>query len=225
MRRTYIRESFTDTELENIRSGKCWCGKPRSEFQKGMRAYCSPDHRSIWQSKILTWSEFRNQFLQEHGEKCDICGIGSPRSEYERAYRQKEKEREEAILALKPKVQDAIIAKKIDQLESDFERRFAEIMDPSNIDKYDVERYAKLHRMPLPELPSWYESSHEKRVFEVDHIQAIVNGGNEFDKTNLQVLCSECHKKKTKQDMQIANGLRINISGIQASIDDQEGFT
>ena len=75
MKRTYVRESFTDEELANMKAGKCWCGKPKSEFQKGMRAYCSPDHRTIWQSKIMTWQEFRDEFIREHGEKCDSCGF------------------------------------------------------------------------------------------------------------------------------------------------------
>ena len=35
----------------------------------------------------------------------------------------------------------------------------------------------------------------------VDHIKAIINGGEEFNKNNLQVLCLSCHYKKTKVDM------------------------
>lgn len=37
--------------------------------------------------------------------------------------------------------------------------------------------------------------------FQVDHIRAIINGGEEFNKNNLQVLCLNCHKKKTKVDL------------------------
>ena len=36
---------------------------------------------------------------------------------------------------------------------------------------------------------------------EVDHIVAIVNGGEYFDKENLRTLCEICHKKKTKADL------------------------
>lgn len=36
---------------------------------------------------------------------------------------------------------------------------------------------------------------------EVDHIIAIVNGGEEFDPLNLQSLCHDCHVKKTRLDM------------------------
>lgn len=35
----------------------------------------------------------------------------------------------------------------------------------------------------------------------VDHIKPIALGGEEFDKTNLQVLCIWCNKVKTKNDM------------------------
>lgn len=35
---------------------------------------------------------------------------------------------------------------------------------------------------------------------ECDHIIPISLGGAEFDKDNLQTLCSECHKKKTAKD-------------------------
>jgi len=38
---------------------------------------------------------------------------------------------------------------------------------------------------------------------EVDHIIAIILGGHPWDYRNLQLLCSECHKIKTKSDMGI----------------------
>ena len=40
-------------------------------------------------------------------------------------------------------------------------------------------------------------------TFEVDHIKAIMNGGESLDKDNLQVLCYTCHKEKTKEDFKI----------------------
>jgi len=44
-------------------------------------------------------------------------------------------------------------------------------------------------------------STHSK-VFnlECDHIVPIMHGGKEFDKQNLQTLCKECHKQKTRID-------------------------
>lgn len=35
---------------------------------------------------------------------------------------------------------------------------------------------------------------------EVDHIKALINGG-EDSMSNLQLLCSKCHKEKTKEDL------------------------
>lgn len=37
--------------------------------------------------------------------------------------------------------------------------------------------------------------------FEVDHILPLVLGGSMWDEKNHQVLCYECHKKKTADDM------------------------
>lgn len=42
-----------------------------------------------------------------------------------------------------------------------------------------------------------------RRNIEVDHIIAIILGGHPWDYRNLQPLCSDCHKKKTKADMGI----------------------
>lgn len=35
---------------------------------------------------------------------------------------------------------------------------------------------------------------------EIDHIKALINGGDMWDKNNLRVLCHKCHVKKTKHD-------------------------
>ena len=48
------------------------------------------------------------------------------------------------------------------------------------------------------------EGRHESRIggsrysLEVDHIVEIMDGGAEFDPANLQTLCGDCHKAKTK---------------------------
>lgn len=43
---------------------------------------------------------------------------------------------------------------------------------------------------------------------QVDHILAIVNGGEMWDEKNLQTLCYNCHKKKTKKDLQTKKKLK-----------------
>ena len=40
-----------------------------------------------------------------------------------------------------------------------------------------------------------------KGSLEVDHIKAIVNGGDMWDEDNVQALCKKCHNKKTKLDL------------------------
>ncbi len=40
-----------------------------------------------------------------------------------------------------------------------------------------------------------------KEELQVDHIKAIVNGGDMWDENNLQTLCINCHKRKTKKDL------------------------
>jgi len=195
--RTYQAYKFADEELENLKKGKCWCGKDKSEFQKGMRVYCSPEHREIWRKKVLTWQEFKDEFLRKHGEYCDICGA---RNDDRETREKKFKERQKAIEELRPKIQDAIIAQKLLELEEWYEREFKRTIDPKRIYDQEVEEYAKYHNIPLPEVDGG------GIAFEVDHKVAIVNGGDEFDINNLQVLCTECHKKKTKNDLKIAMG-------------------
>ena len=46
------------------------------------------------------------------------------------------------------------------------------------------------------------------RSLEDDHIRPIALGGDEFDLDNMQTLCSECHKIKTKHDVQQWNKAR-----------------
>jgi 5-methylcytosine-specific restriction endonuclease McrA len=192
--RTYQAYKFTDEELENLKNGKCWCGKDRSQFQKGMKVYCSPEHREIWRKKVITWQEFKDSFLRRHGEYCDICGASNDDKAMKQQYEEYEKEVEEFI----SKYQDGIIARKLLKLEEDYEREYQKTINPKNIGYLEAENYAKHNNIPFPKLE-------DKRVqFEVDHKIAIVNGGDEFDVNNLQVLCQECHKKKTKNDLKIS---------------------
>jgi hypothetical protein len=192
--RTYQAYKFTDEELENLKNGKCWRGKDRSQFQKGMKVYCSPEHREIWRKKVMTWQEFRDKFLLKHGEYCDMCGARNDQKEREKQYKEYRKEVEE----FKLKYQDGIIAQKLLKLEEDFEKEYQRAIDPKNIYDMEAENYAKYNNIPYPKLE-------DKRIqLEVDHKIAIVNGGDEFDVNNLQVLCEECHKKKTKNDLKIS---------------------
>ncbi len=41
----------------------------------------------------------------------------------------------------------------------------------------------------------------KSKYLEVDHIKAIINGGDMWDINNLRTLCYPCHKKKTRLDL------------------------
>lgn len=100
--------------IENEKKGLCKvCAKPKSQFNKRMKKYCSDECRWKYSDCFVKWSSLRN-FQIWKDDKCKLCG------------------------------------------------RPAE---------------------------------------EVDHIIAIVNGGEEFDPKNLQSLCHECHVQKTKKDL------------------------
>ena len=210
--RTYINYKFTDEELENLKNGKCWCGKDKSEFQKGMRVFCSPEHREIWRKKVMTWQEFKDEFLRKHGEYCDICGARNDEKTRQKQYEEYRKEVEE----LKVKYQDGIIAEKLLRLEEWYEKEYKKDIDPKNISDWEIEHYAKYHNIPFP------KPDNKEIHFEVDHKIAIVNGGDEFDENNLQVLCEECHRKKTKNDLKIARGVNskdLNEDEIKINMD------
>ena len=49
-----------------------------------------------------------------------------------------------------------------------------------------------------------------KILLEVDHIIPVAITGIVFDEKNVQVLCSPCHKKKTKQDLKKIKNHRNN---------------
>ena len=125
-----VRFDFTIEEAKNLHYGKCWCGKPKSQWEKFKRKYCCSEHADIWYSKTIRWAQFKDRIRAKHrdpirGQYCDNCGRASN------------------------------------------------------------------------------EANGARLDFDVDHILAIVNGGDEWDENNLQVLCTDCHKEKTKEDMRI----------------------
>lgn len=127
MPRQLRRQNYTEEEIHNLNNGRCWCGKPRSEFEKYQRKYCSKKHADIWHfvkaphytiniSAYYNWRMMlRKESTGRFDLKCDNCGA-------------------------------------------------------------------------------------EGHAFEVDHRVAIMNGGDTWNWHNLQILCSACHEKKTKQD-------------------------
>lgn len=112
------------TELDNKKNRKCWCGKSKDQWEKNKygnyqrRGYCSDEHYKDWWIRMDNTAFHRNKFLRNTPRLCNHCGIKTN-------YR------------------------------------------------------------------------------EMDHIIAIVLGGHPWDYRNLQILCEECHKIKTKSDIRI----------------------
>jgi len=57
-----------------------------------------------------------------------------------------------------------------------------------------------------------YDLSTPKRFavyrFKVIHIEPVAAGGDMWDEDNMQTLCEDCHKEKTKEDMKKIRKMR-----------------
>lgn len=52
-------------------------------------------------------------------------------------------------------------------------------------------------------------------MYEIDHIQALVHGGDNAD-DNLRAICFDCHKSKTRKDVKArAHADRVAVGGKQ----------
>lgn len=158
------------------------CAKPKTEFTKNMRVYCSKECKDIYLSKIITWSELREKAINLYGKKCNLCGITPELIE------NKKKDLEKNKILDWAKTHEKEIEYERAKILERIEEMYAQAMDDFEMAKracpYDIRNLG-------------YGLSD----FQVDHITAIMNGGNEWDINNLQVLCVDCHKSKTKTDL------------------------
>lgn len=61
--------------LINKSRGKCWCGRPKGLWKKGMRKYCSEAHAEWWFYHISPyWDSIRLWVLERDGGRCSVCG-------------------------------------------------------------------------------------------------------------------------------------------------------
>ena len=191
MSREISKSDYSEEELENLKLKKCWCGKPRSEFDKHMRVYCSKKHQQEWYKRTITWSVFKDDILEERGKKCVKCNVTPDDSKprFEKALQEWKKK----ILAI-PNFKQRLESLRIQKL-NELEEKYQQIMN----DDYLIEHglYYDL-REEYGNKPSDYEF--EVR-FDVDHIIAVALDGDMWNKDNLQILCTDCHKNKTKEDM------------------------
>lgn len=170
------------------------CGNPREEFDKHRRVYCSEKCALEYSSHFITWSGLREEILERDGKICKTCNITEDK--WQKRYKDKFKKE---IAGLNEKYKDLLEAQKFELLakaEKNYLERIKRI-EAMDVDDYDVKRKLQdAYGVKVPDLSDygWFPG------FEVDHIIAICNGGSMWDKENLQTLCKECHKGKTKQD-------------------------
>lgn len=191
MVREISKSDYSEEEIENLKLGKCWCGKPKSEFDSIMRVYCSKQHQKEWYARTINWSIYKDDILEKNGKKCVECGV-TPDATQERF--------EIAMQEWKTKIKNLPDMKRlIDQLRvkklNELEEKYQQIMDDDYLLEHDV--YYDI-RDEIGEKPNEYRF--EVR-FDVDHKLAVALGGDMWDAENLQVLCTDCHKEKTKLDM------------------------
>ncbi|MDI1496223.1 MAG: HNH nuclease domain-containing protein [Cenarchaeum symbiont of Oopsacas minuta] len=199
MAREIRKSDYTQDEVNNLKNKLCWCGKPRSEFEKYQRVYCSSSHATEWFNRTMPWSVYRDKVLEERGEKCVKCGVTS------------ESAKTRYAKALKKYLKDVKTDKEFmqrverEQLKEiqEIDERYKRVLD---IDKFILENMPYSmegsSKFPRPNSNELYPA------YEVDHIKAVALGGDSWNKENLQILCSSCHKVKTKLDMTLIKNNR-----------------
>src|SRR3990167_3107646 len=190
MVREKVWYDFPKEWVANLKNKLCPpCGKPKHEFAKRMRIYCSPKCREEYYSHIHDWSSIRDRFMGEKGDKCAACGISGKQSG------------ENGRKLLKVAQQDFIRqnGKEIENLRLDIIREADNLYNSAMNDQLLMKEHG--HRVGFPGDVFGYKNEFRPVEFEVDHKIAIVNGGHPWKEENLQVLCTPCHLEKTKKDV------------------------
>ncbi|MFQ5786576.1 MAG: HNH endonuclease [Thermodesulfobacteriota bacterium] len=192
MKRKDIFYDIPDEWIINRNKGLCpVCAKTKDEFEKNRKIYCSQKCSDEYGSKIYVWQTLRDEFLKEKGEVCNECGITEKKLNEEK--KQKIKDAQEKF---KKNCKEKIEYEKKEIME-EIDKLHKMLFD----DDLLLEDRGYLMGYPSSRGISFVDIGFQHRSFEVDHIIAIANGGNQWDKSNLQVLCNICHKKKTAKDI------------------------
>jgi len=191
LRREQILNDIPKEWRDNLRAGHCWCGKPRSEFDKGQKIYCSTEHANEISKRVQYWSIFKNNFLEKNGEVCKKCDMTQEKFE-----KLQEKKKELFYKDLASHYKEAIDFERVRML-NELEEKRRQILDDGYVMRhlgYKTEKAFNINS---------YDNRYHKDYFniEVDHIIAVSLGGEMWDEKNLQPLCNFCHKIKTKEDM------------------------
>lgn len=189
-----IPQEWTD----NLKVGHCWCGKPRSEFDREQKIYCSEDHAIEYSKRIKYWSIFKDEFLDKVERVCQKCGMTE--KQFDRQEEQREIQYYKILVVENKKAIEAERAR----LLVEWDRRYKAILD-------DVFVLGQMSYHTKEEFGSTYERFWKQHFkIEVDHKKAVALGGDMWDESNLQALCSDCHKVKTKIDMKLIKEYKLN---------------
>lgn len=177
---------------ENMKHGRCWCGKDHSEFDKLQKFYCSKDHADQYAKRIKYWSNFKDEVLAELGEVCVACG------KTDEVWKKEQKELKHNAYLKIAKEHPKAINEARSILLAELQEQFEKIMDDAYVYRHFPWKLKKIYPL-LPDTVDVFDRQYF--VLEVDHKIPVGAGGEMWDKKNLQVLCNFCHKKKTKLDL------------------------
>lgn len=72
----YERRVAPKWMYENLENKKCWCGKPKEDFNPLQRKYCTFEHSQIWQFRLTCyWETFRHMICFRDKGFCKECNI------------------------------------------------------------------------------------------------------------------------------------------------------
>ena len=191
MTRQQFKNDVPEEWRRRERAGLCpVCGKSKPQFDKGQRVFCTVKCREAYAKKYTFWSIVREKILKRDDHTCAECGINSDR------FYDDEKNRKQQILTEWIKFNKEQIDMWRDEALVSLDERYREDYDKIMNDllladrKMDYDMKEKLFKGVRWRPPS----------MEVDHRIAVALGGDMWDEDNLRCLCTECHKKKTRED-------------------------
>ncbi len=197
MARQIIKNDVPELWKQRARAGLCpVCGKSKAEFGKGMVVYCSKKCRDVYASHYEIWGNLRDKIFKRDKETCKKCGMNN-----EKADNEWQKSRENMFKEFFEKEArefEVFRDKELEELSKKYEEEYKDIL---NDIRFFKDRKWTLEKQFGKDYPDLFAYSHRIPTFNVDHIIAVVNGGDMWDEENLQTLCVDCHKKKTKEDM------------------------
>ena len=189
MVREQIKVDIPDEWLENMKHGRCWCGKDHTEFEDNQKFYCSKAHADDYAKRIQYWSSFKTQILERDKQTCVRCGRNKENFDEEQLKLEHKYFQEKAKLY--PKAIAMGRAIKLKELQEHYEEIMNDAWIMEHMD-WEVREELDLPRISFNK--EWFN-------VEVDHIKAVALGGGMWDINNMQTLCVGCHKLKTKEDM------------------------